>query len=240
MTTLYEALAVLLSSLGGVGLLKLLWPTLIKGAAWLASYPRRKATESAEAKRAEAESRRADAETKRVEIDATRVGQDERISEATLLAKKAQSLDERTMSLMTHLEARITSQDQSITRIEARLAEESEKRELAMLSAQAAHIRADEADESRQAALSELASLRTLNAELQQQLDEAKSAAVAQARANAAERARDRQTIESLQEHLSENFARIGELEQKIHELEHGTFEMKFAESTESEGTGSD
>lgn len=187
-----------LKTLGVLGLLRLAWSGAVKAGGWIAALRKRRESAS---------------------LDEQRMLAEKNTHDADLFQKRREALDQTMDDFMERMEQRVVQQDAKIDRLEQRVADEEEARRLAYLSADAAHVRADEADRSRDQAIYELGVLKRTNEELSKQLSLAAQA-----------RAEDQATIALLRRQMHDNEIRIAELTERISHFETGTFQMKLLE----------
>jgi chromosome segregation ATPase len=114
-------------------------------------------------------------------------------------------VDRKTMGLITSLQRQVESQEERLSHLSTRIAQVEEAGRMSELTAQAAHIRADNSDEKYRAAKRELDILRADNARLTDQVREAAAAKEA-----------DQSVIAELRLHIQENMSRIESLELEL------------------------
>lgn len=153
------------------------------------------------------------------------------VSESRLEHEKESKVGDQALLFAHELREELREQRQRTDRLEEKadllkqqVEEESEQRKIAWLSVEAAHMRADEADKTRDQALKEMRQLQSTNGELEQRLQEMTTL-----------RAEDQKTISLLQWQIADNNARIDELQAKLDHFEHTAYQLTPVETSEQE-----
>lgn len=204
-----------LKALGLVGVLRLCWPRLVRGYRWAVGQVTNRQQQQIETQKVEIQQQSVQIERQKIEHTAEQ-------DEAVRLLEHQKILDAKTFGFIEQIQKRLDAQDKKIDGLESDLRAEVERRTFAGLTAEAAHIRADEADKradesdrARVLAMAELAELRRANVGMTQQLLEA-----------TAQRDQDKLTIAKLGRHIEDNMMRIRDLEDRLSLFEHGEFTL--------------
>lgn len=158
-------------------------------------------------------------DARRVIVEETKAAAAVHDTEADRIIRAQSTLDAGMSAFMDRLSKRIDDQDSKIDVLEKRLADEVEARKLAGLSAEVAHMRADEIDKRRAQAIVQVAELRQQNNSLTALLADADKT-----------HTMDQKQIQELRLKIDQDNQRILAMEKSLKDFEDGTFEMKRVE----------
>jgi hypothetical protein len=192
----------------GAGVARLAWLGASRLWGWLPGYIKGERQQAIDVRKVVVEERKLEQVSTQAESD--------RIQKAQAL------LDGGFTTLIATCQGQIKNLADDLERVKVRLSTEEELRRMAALSADAAHIRADEADIQRLRALTEIATLRKENTSLRKVVAEATQSA----RDDRTLIAEQKIALAQMSARIEENNVKIAELQAKLDSFETGTFEM--------------
>lgn len=154
-------------------------------------------------------------DARRVIVEETKAAASVHDTEAERIIKAQSALDAGMSAFMDRLSKRVDNQDAKIDVLEKRLVDEVEARKMAGISAEVAHIRADEIDKRRAVAIVEVAELRQQNNNLRALLADADKI-----------RDADQVQIQALMLKIERNNQHIKAMETSLAEFKTSTFEI--------------